>query len=206
MREPYFNYYTTTITTISTILLYYYTTITITIILAEDPLFRKIGAVLGLFWNSPGLSWLPLGLSWNSSRPLGSSWAALGLSWTSLFEALGTKRQKDSSKVPQDSAQSCPRGKKGTKMTPTKIIFLCLFRGPFLDPLRNSLSEGFWDASCPKKLAFRLGRLSKTLLAPKSPARAKKARKDTKSNPRVATKPTQKQGSKMVPAKVVGIG
>ena len=53
-------------------------------ILAEDPL-RKIGAVLGLFWISPGLSWLPLGLSWNSSKPLGSSLAALGLSWTSLF-------------------------------------------------------------------------------------------------------------------------
>ena len=57
-----------------------------------------------------------------------------------------------------------------------------------------------------KKLGFRLGRLSKTLLAPKSPARAKKARKDTKSGHRIATKPTQKRGLKMVPAKVVGIG
>ena len=160
--------------------------------LAEDPLFRKIGAVLGLFWNSPGLSWLPLGLSWNSSRPLGRSLAALGLSWTSLFEALRTKRQKDSSKVPRDSAKSCPRDKKGAKTDPQKLTCLCHFLGPFLDSLQNSLSEGFLDALCAKKLGFRLGRLSKTLLAPKLPARAKKARKDTKSGPKIAKKVIQK--------------
>ena len=41
--------------------------------------------------------------------------------------------------------------------------------------------EGFLGRFVFKKLAFRLGRLSKTLLAPKSPAKAKPSRKVTKS-------------------------
>ena len=80
------------------------------------------------------------------------------------------------------------------------------FSGSVYRPSSEHPFGGFLGRLVSKKLAFRLGRLSKTLLAPKSPARAKKAGKDIKSGPRIVTKPTQKRGSKMVPAKVVGIG
>ena len=81
---------------------------------------------------------------------LGSLGQLLGISWNSLIEALGNKQQQDSNKVPQDNVKSCPRDKKGAKTDPPKTNMFMSFLGPFLDSLRNSLSEGCLDASWPK--------------------------------------------------------
>ncbi len=80
------------------------------------------------------------------------------------------------------------------------------FSGPVFILFSELPFGGFLACLVSKKTAFRLGCLSKTLLAPKSLARAKKARNDTKSCSKLGMKPTQNRGSKMVPAKVVGNG
>ena len=148
------------------------------------PLFVSLGALLaclGPSWALLGLSWALLGLSWGSlGLPwaslwlswclLGLSWAPLGLSWTALGSLLGTlglllglpfwapgaKKRQGSNKVPQDKirprvAQDAPEG---AKTDPPKLTLSCPFRGLFLDPLWDSLSEAFLDALPSKNKHF----------------------------------------------------
>ena len=140
------------------------------------PHFRKTGALLGLFWNSPGLSWLPLGLSWNSSRPLGSSWAALGLSWTSLFEALGTKRQKDSSKVPKTVPKVAQETKRKPKLTPENYFVMYFSESVFR--LFSELPFGeFLGRLVSKKTNISLGTLVKNAACPRVARKSEKSKK-----------------------------
>ena len=124
---------------------------------------RLYGVLLGLSLGSLGLSWPLLGLSLAlpglSRCSLGLSWSLLdgsggslggvlssGAFWTSLsgpLEPRGGKTARKWSQRVQRAAQQAP---KGVKTESQKVVFSWLFRGQFLDPFRDSPSDGFLDA------------------------------------------------------------
>ena len=111
------------------------------------------------------LSWVYFGILRDSLGSLLASlgtllgpWAALGQLLVSLgppfLKPLGPRGRKTAAKCPKTVPKVAQETKKGAKTDPQKLTCLCLFLGPFLDSLQNSLSEGFLDALWTKKYDF----------------------------------------------------
>ena len=106
-----------------------------------------------------GFSWAYLGTLRDS---LGSLLASLGPLLGSLGQLLGgslgpallkpsgPRGSKTATKCPKTVPKAAQATKRELKRTPHKLLFDVFFRSPFLDPLQDSLEEGFLDALCPK--------------------------------------------------------
>ena len=105
------------------------------------------GTVFGSARALSVLSWPP---SVAARRLLGVSWGCLGLSWAPFGPPFLGPLSQEAARQQECGPRECKEPPKGfprePKRSPQKTDFSFLFRGQFLDPFRNSPSEGFLDA------------------------------------------------------------
>ena len=144
-------------------------------------LWESLGPLLGASWASLGDLGVSLGPSWPcwallncffglSRDPSGLSWAALEPPFSTLLAQEAARQRQGATRQPQKSPKRPPREPKRTP----KVTCSSPFQGPFLEPLRDSFSEGFLDAWPLKINDFAGDLLQKRCFPPVAPKNKKR--------------------------------